>query len=185
MSLASSLAVGLTGRAEIIEVTLNEPVAPEDFVRRVNAAMSEGLRATRAREVAAEAPNPAAEVSGATYEARPSGGGGSSGSGPAGPVDEAAVRRAIDLFKEAEAVPVVRRTDKGEREMDLRPLVHDLRWEDGRLTMVLSAGQNGTARPTDVLTALGQSPDDWRIERTGLYTVAGSGPKDWIAAWDI
>lgn len=183
MSLASSLAVGLTGRAEIIEVTLSEAVDPDAFVRRVNEAMPAGIRVTRAREVAAEAPNPAAAVSGATYEARPAPD--EVGGSLRFTASQQALKSAIDLFLAAETVPVTRRTDKGEREIDLRPLVYRLAWTDGGLSMALSAGQAGTARPVDVLAALGQAPEAWRVERTGLYQLAGPGPETWVAAWDI
>jgi len=184
---ASSLPVGQTSRAEIMEVVLSEPVSPAEFVRRINAAMPDGLRITRAKEVPAEAGSPAALVSGAVYEARPWGEARSS------PHDEAseasiaasAVTSAVERFLAADEVRISRETEKGRRETDLRPLVHGLRWEDGRLTMALAAGREGTARPSDLLTAMGFDPSDWNIERIGLFKVTGPDPTKWIAAWDL
>ncbi len=186
MAPAASLPVGQTGRSEVIEVTLTEPVEPDDFARRVNAAMPEGFRVTRAKEVPAEAESPASSVSGATYVAWLSDETGAAGTASDG--DAAASRpvaEAIERFMSAREVRVTRKSDKGEREVDLRPLVFELRWGDGRLTMVLAAGREGTARPVDVLSALGLDPDDWRVERTGLFKAAGPDPVKWTAAWDL
>ncbi|MHB0884991.1 MAG: TIGR03936 family radical SAM-associated protein [Bacillota bacterium] len=180
MAPASSLPVGQTSRSEVIEVTLTEPVDAAEFARRVNAAMPEGLRVTRAKEVSDEAASPASVVSGATYEARPG-----EGSAADGGADTGSVAEAVRRFLAAGEVVVTRKSDKGERRVDLRPLVHGLRFEGGVLWMTLAAGREGTARPTDLLTALGLDPADWTVERTGLYRADGSDSAKWTAAWDL
>ena len=184
MAPASSLPVGQTSRSEVIEVTLTEPITADEFARRVNASMPEGLRVTRAKEVSDEAASPASVVSGAIYEARPVEDSARGGGDAAGP-DADAVNGAIKSFLGAGEVVVTRKSDKGERRVDLRPLVHELRYEGGVMRMTLAAGREGTARPTDLLSALGFAPSDWTVERTGLYRADGSDPTKWTAAWDL
>ncbi len=180
MAPTSSLPVGQTSRSEVIEVTLTEPVDPAEFTRRVNAAMPGGLRVTRAKEVSDEAASPASVVSGAMYEARPV-----EGSVEHAGADPGSVAGAVRRFLDAGEVVVTRKSDKGERRVDLRPLVHDLSFEGGVLRMTLAAGREGTARPADLLTALGFDPADWTVERTGLYRADGPDPTKWTAAWDL
>ena len=74
--------------------------------------------------------------------------------------DLAALEAEIAVFLGRSTCPVVRRTDEAERELDLRPLVSDLRLlPDGRgkgstqVDMWLAVGQRGTARTDEVLGA--------------------------------
>lgn len=139
MSLPSPLAVGICGLDEVLEVELVEPVEPQSLASRLAAHAPPGLRV-----VAVEPLPPAARttrVRAMTFEI---------------PLPsqrrEGTVRRIADWLA---ATSYVVTRDEGRKAIDLRPLVEDLHLDGDRLVMRLAPGSEGSARPREVLAALG------------------------------
>ncbi len=162
MQIASGLPVGTTGRAEIIDIIMTRPVAPEEALRRIKATLPVGIELHSVEEVPLKSPALQHLLRQAEYRAMVE-----------TDLSAEALTRRIETLLAADKIVQTRRRKRGEEEFDLRPWLHKLCLEsvaDGQayLHMRLTAGQFGNLRPEDVLKALGLV-DHWiEIERTRL-----------------
>ena len=70
LAFATALSVGAQSRCELMDVELEEAVAPEAFAQRLNACLPEGLKIRRARLADDHAPALTARMAEAGYEVR-------------------------------------------------------------------------------------------------------------------
>jgi radical SAM-linked protein len=137
---ALSLPLGVVGRAEVVELELDEAVPPEEVQDRLARQCPPGLAILDACRTP---PGRTAHVRGFTY-------------GIAVPPERLAATR--QRITEALALPEwrVQRTRPAPRSLDVRPFVRDLRLDDGGwLEMDLWLTPAGTARPEEVLGLVG------------------------------
>ena len=78
--------------------------------------------------------------------------------------DPAGLQASVSRLLEAESLPRQRR----EKDYDLRPLIESLECGDQKLQMVLASRPGATGRPEEVLDCLGIPVENARIERTRL-----------------
>jgi radical SAM-linked protein len=162
MAFAAALPVGYTAAAEVVDIFLEEPLDPLELVRRLAVVLPSGLQVISIEKIDPGLPALQPQVWAADYL-----------------VDVAWRGERVEL--EARIVALLaastlprERVRKGQRRSyDLRPLVEDLKLEDGdaeghRLWMRLRYGTGGTARPEDVLDALGLADVPFSAERMGL-----------------
>ena len=162
--IAAGLPVGVTGRAELLDVWLAQPLAPEEVLARLKAVSPPGLQALDIVEVDLKAPALQSQVCAADYEAVVR---------TAEPL--AAIQGRVEALLNASTLPR-RRLHKGEwQAYDLRPLIHTIAVtlgedsEERILTMRLQASQQGAGRPDEVLDALGLSLLSHSVERIILH----------------
>ena len=163
--IAAGLPVGVTGRAELLDVWLVQPLAPEEALARLQAVSPPGLEILDAVEVDLKVPALQSLVCAADYQAvvRTS-------------EPLAAIQARVEALLGASTLPR-RRLHKGEQQAyDLRPLIHSVsvtlggESSDERiLTMRLLASQQGAGRPDEVLDALGLSLLPHTAERIMLH----------------
>jgi radical SAM-linked protein len=160
--IAAALPVGVTGRAELLDIWLAEPMPPEDVLARLRSAMPTGLEVSGTEEVDLRAPSLQSLARAAEYQAFVQ---------SDEPVD--AVRTRVQAL--LEAVTLLRqRHHKGKMQSyDLRPLVQTVEVEqagDGQIlvAMRLQASPQGAGRPDAVLDVLGLSLAPHTLERTKL-----------------
>ncbi len=162
LQLAAALPVGVTGRAELLDVWLIETMAPVDLKARLEPCLPPGLAVLAVEEVDLRAPALQAQMRAAEYrvEVRSQ------------EPTEAIASRVRALL---DTPSILRqRQHKGKLQTyDLRPLVQAVTVEAGRkgvqvLTMRLQASPGGAGRPDEVLKALGLALGQHRIERTNL-----------------
>ncbi len=157
MHIASALPLGVTGRAELMDFWLDEPLPAAELRQRLEAVQPPGLRVVAVYQVPLDEPPLQNRVRAAVYEAR-----------FLTPVPDLAERVAALLAQEH--LPRQRRG----KMYDLRPLIEELQVlssadEDApRLRMVLTAQPGATGRPDEVLAALGLTPEQARVERLEL-----------------
>jgi radical SAM-linked protein len=160
--IAAALPVGVTGRAELLDMWLAEPLAPEDVLSRLQPALPPGLEALASEEVDLKAHSLQSEMRAADYRARVR---------SEEPVE--AIRTRIRSLLDAPTL-LRQRYHKGRwQTYDLRPLVQSVDAEPAEagqvvITMRLQASPQGAGRPDQVLDALGLSLAAHRIERTSL-----------------
>lgn len=163
--IAAGLPVGVTGRAELLDVWLAQPLAPEEAMARLRAASPPGLEILDAVEVDLKAPALQSQVCAADYQAVVR---------TAEPLE--AIQARVEVLLGAPTLPR-RRLHKGEwQTYDLRPLIHTITVTLGGeasgervLTMRLLASQQGAGRPDEVLDALGLSLLRHTVERIMLH----------------
>jgi radical SAM-linked protein len=161
LAIASALPVGITGKAEVMDVFLETPLSPGDFARRVQVALPAGLEVVAVEEVRLREPSLQSVLRFSEYRVSVA------SNLPAREIEERIARllAATELPRERER--------RGRRERyDLRLLVAHLALtgeEAGGyvLEMRLRTDQQATGRPEEVLATLGVGPAE-HIERTRL-----------------
>ena len=161
--MASALPVGVSGRSELLDIWLVEPLSGEDVLSRLRPVLPGGLEVLSAEEVELRTPALQAQMRAADYQAE------IHTAEPAG-----AIEGRIEALMASQAIPR-RRMQKGEwQTYDLRPLIQVVTVEAAaegaiRLAMRLEASPRGAGRPEEVLDALGLALSRHRVERTRLY----------------
>jgi len=157
-ALGAALPVGITGRAEVMEIWLSPPLPPLVVAQRLAVQMPPDMAIQAIRSVALGAPALQAAMRWAEYR-----------------VTFDVIPQDLDErvrgFLAAEHLPRVRLYKGRERAYDLRPLVDELRVvaDDGpALFMRLANSSAATGRVDEVLAELGLSDMTWQAERTKL-----------------
>ena len=162
ISLASPLAVGVTSRAELMDVFLNRTVSPGLFMEKVVPQLPDGIEILEVSPVNIQAPSLQSRLRQAEYL-----------------VELETDREAGQITAELksllakDSLPWHHSRDTGERFYDLRPLVEDL-WlveikeSSCRIGMLLRCDSSGTGRPEQVARALNFTQPPTCIERTKL-----------------
>lgn len=170
VSFGLALSVGMSSRAEYLDVEFAEPVDLETLPERLNAALPEGLSVTGVARLAERAPALQEAVSEVAYEAVVLADG--------IPVSDVELKGVI---AEADARPTLEapRTRKGRTVIDdIKPALRQLdvtTAEDGTAMLVIACGTKPSVRPGEVLAAVApqwhlghvQRTHQW-IERNGM-----------------
>ncbi len=154
LSFPMALSVGHTGLNEVADVGLSEWVRPEEFRGRLQAQLPPGLKVNAAQ---ATQINPRRQPTELSYRVPLCDG-------------HSLTAQAVDeLLSKDEAVVTRVRKDQV-RQLDVRQYVKALRFDGECVEMLLSYTQEGTAKPEEVMEALGcREGTDYRqgrIERT-------------------
>lgn len=167
LSLAAALPLGYTSEAEIADVWLVEPLAPQNFLEQLSPMMPPGITVVSAAEVPLAAPSLQQQLAESIYVVR-----------FMNQIDSAELEARVGSMMAADSLIYERTRAKAKRPqpIDLRPLILDMRVdsrEEGapvlHLRLVHTATQTG--KPDDVLAAMGIDPLDTYIHRTALRLV--------------
>ncbi len=159
VALAAPLPVGYAAEWEMLEVFFDEAVALEELAARLCGALPGGLTVREVEAVPLQAPPLASQVVAAEYAVVI----------PQPPADlQARVQRLLA----AESLPFMRVRRDREVRFDLRPRIlrAEVEQRDGEavLTLQLTHGPEGAARPEDVVSALGMEWGEARATRRRL-----------------
>lgn len=160
ISLAAPLPVGVTSRAELMDIFLAEVLTPQCFLLNLGCQLPPGLTLLEAHEAPLTLPSIQSQMRAAEYRVQVS---------PA--VDVEVLDHAVRDLLARETIPWRQQREREVRSYDLRPLIQDLCIQrDGErlfLWMRLQADGTAAGRPDQVMGALGleQAP---MVERTRL-----------------
>ncbi len=160
--IAAALPVGVTGRAELLDVWLTETLSPEPVLNRLQPVLPPGLSVSGIEDVELRGPSLQSQMRAADYRAVVS-----------SPEPVEAIRARIQALLDAPTLPRQRHHKGKWQSYDLRPFIQTLGAEPAEdaehiLTMRLQASPQGAGRPDEVLDALGLSVAPYAIERTNL-----------------
>lgn len=159
---ASALPVGVSGRAEIMDIWVSPPQDPTEVKVRLQAQCPPAFRVLKVREVSLDLPSLQSQVRGAEYEVM---------------VEKAFLppdwQKRVKAFLAATEVWRERRRKGKQVRYNLRPLVQELRLlgEDDewvRFFLRVRSEEGATGRPDELLAALGLEEVPRRIERTRI-----------------
>ncbi|NWF64591.1 MAG: DUF2344 domain-containing protein [Chloroflexi bacterium] len=158
ISLAAALPLGFSSRAEVLDVRLNESVAPEDISKRLKDNLPPDIKVTDVQEVDERLPALQTQVLSAAYDVHLT-----------EPVDGLELKRRVEEVMKAASLIRERRG----KTYDLRPLIEMMSvitQSDGKtwLKITLSAREGATGRPEEALMVLGIAPEPAQVERTRL-----------------
>lgn len=173
MSFAAPLGVGITSQGEYMDIELNDVLPSSQGVERLKAQMVEGMDVLQFRYLPDQAKNAMSSVTAAGYQVRCR-------------LSSDLPYRLEDLqqekqrfFDDATSIPVTKKTKKGERELDLRPLIYDFRIEEEAdetiFFLTLSTGSVDNIKPQFVLDTFFASMEgdievSYHIHRIDLFT---------------
>jgi len=167
IQVASSLPVGTTGSAEIMDIMTTHLVDPAEALARIRPALPVGIELHSVEAIPLKAPTLQHLLRQAEYRVMVE---------TDLPVEE--LTRRIESLLAAAELPQTRQRKKQLEAIDLRPWLHELAVEsvgpgEVYLRMRLAAGQFGNLRPEEVLKALGLA-DNWaEVDRTRLIFEGG------------
>jgi radical SAM-linked protein len=155
--LASALPLGCTSEHELLDIWLGERLPPDEIEAILNRAVPPGIQLVHVVEVDDKEPSLPVQVIAAEFQIR------------FGCHVPGLEQRIQELLNSREISRSWR-----DKPYDLRPLILDLRClpptEAGQQQILvrLSARENATGRPEEIIRALGSQPEESFIHRTGL-----------------
>ena len=174
-SFAAPLGVGITSNGEYVDIEVHSTGTTAEMFERLNAVMAEGFEIAEYKLLPDTAANAMSSVAAADYTLtfRPG----------YEPEEESAEEwfKKLTAFFDQPQVMVLKKTKKGEKEMDLKPLIYDLGVIAGndaaqsQLFMKISTGSASNIKPELLLDAyyeaLGKerSPFAFMVQREEVY----------------
>lgn len=161
--IAAALPVGVSGRAELLDMWLDEALRPEEVLARLQTVLPPGLEVHDVQDVELRAPSLQSLMQAADYQVI-----------VRSQESVEAIRTRVEALFEAPTIPRQRHHKGKTQTYDLRPLVQAVGVEarqDGvhLLTLRLQANPQGAGRPDEVLDVLGLSMAPHTVERTNLH----------------
>lgn len=141
MSFASPLSVGYESCGEYFDVELNSITDTEDIKMRLNQTMAEGIQILQVAVLDETEGNAMASVAAADYLI-------SFRDSVSLPDDW---KEKLTAFCEKDKIPVIKKTKKGEREIDLKETIYQLEIREDQVYMLLDAGSGSNMKPGFVL----------------------------------
>ncbi|MCD8338199.1 MAG: TIGR03936 family radical SAM-associated protein [Lachnospiraceae bacterium] len=170
MSFASPLGIGLTSDAEYMDIELLSPISSEEAIKRMNQAGTEELKVTGFVQIPeGKADKAMTLVAAADYTVRFRAG------------HEPAVdwKNSLADYFGREAIPVMKKTKRSEKEVDIRPMIYEWLFQDETVFLKLASGSVSNLKPELVmdtyLKSLGIEPDPfaYEINRCEIYADLG------------
>lgn len=170
MSFAAPLGVGLTSHAEYMDIEVKEAIPSGEALERLNRVMVEGMEVLSYRQVPEEKASKAMSLVAAadyTLVFRE------------GYEPESGWEEKLLKFYGQDSIIVTKKTKKGEREVDIRPLIYRLDVREGTIFMQVSTGSTDNLKPELVMEAffawmgLEISPYALLINRDEVYAAHG------------
>jgi radical SAM-linked protein len=152
MSFAAPLGVGITSDGEYMDIEVHTTTSSADAMRALNENMVEGMEITGYRLLPEHAKTAMSIVAAASYVL-------SFKDGYLPPASRSAFERGLEEhFRSQEQVLVTKETKKGEREIDLKQLVYEIKLEGTEeqpcFSLLVSTGSQDNLKPELVLQTL-------------------------------
>ncbi len=162
MSLAAPLAVGITSKAELMDIVLSKWISPYSFTATVSRQLPTGIEIIQVYPILLNMPSLQSQVRYAEFEVELE-----------TEKEQKEIESAIASLLDLERLPWQHQRDTGPRQYDLRALIDDLwliAWWGGwcKIGMNLRCDSNGSGRPEQVAVALGFEHYPLSILRTKL-----------------
>lgn len=168
LSFTPPLPLGMESDGEYADVTLKESIPAEEALSRIKNTSVEDIEVLSFKKLPEESENAMAAVKAAGYTV-------TFDDDKTGQI----IKDAIGTFLSKDTVNIVKKTKKNEKEINIRPLVYDLKWKDSGLYMLVSSGSVDNIKPEHVLEALSEITGNVldnkavTIRRTDQYTRIG------------
>ncbi len=151
MSFAQPLGVGLTSDGEYLDIELSSPVSREKAIKQMNQVMVEGMEVTDFTEISDDKKSSGMTITAAaSYKVFLLASGENSDNRIHIPVKW---RESCPHFLEEKEIFMWKKTKKSEKEVDIRPLIYDMRADEESIFLFLAAGSGQNLKPDLVMRA--------------------------------
>lgn len=144
MAFAAPLGVGLTSNGEYMDIEVHSLTSCEDVMERLNRASVPGIEIVSVKILPDTAGNAMASVAAAAYTVR----------FREDRKPETDIAAVLQDFLSKEGILITKTTKKGSREVDIKPGIFRLAYEDGVFSMLLDASSGGNIKPAQVVESL-------------------------------
>lgn len=179
MSFAQPLGVGVTSDGEYFDIELTKPISSKRAVAQMNEVMAEGIEVVSFVEIPDDKKQSGMTITkAADYQVTLLESVKSSGY----------VRKVPEIFKEKavrflsqEKIMVLKATKKSEKEVDIKPMIYDMRVNDESIYLFLAAGSENNLKPDLVMSAFldfmgeDKSKNPMHFHRIDVYADAPKG----------
>lgn len=164
MSFASPLGVGITSDSEYFDLDMVEAVPSEEMIARLNLQMPEGIQIHEIREIPEDKHSKGMTlVAAAIYRIS----------------SEQEISKAmIDTYLAQTEILIEKKTKKGFKQMDIRPLIYELYLEDAHsFSVFLAQGSMKNLNPRvfmdQFISFFGMHDMNYQIHRKEIFTESG------------
>ncbi len=144
MTFAAPLGVGLESNGEYMDIEVNSLTSCSDIVKRLNASSVDGIEIISAKILPDDAGNAMASVASATYTVR----------FREGRMPEVNISALLEHFMKMNEILYTKEGKKGKREIDLKPGIYGITWDNDAFKMHLNASSSGNIKPGQILEAM-------------------------------
>lgn len=162
MSFAAPLGVGLTSEGEYFDIEVQNTGSSFEMIERLNRVMVEGMEVLNYVLLPDTAQNAMSLVTAADYLISYRG-------------EIPSIREPLETFLAREQINVVKTTKKSEKEVDIKPMIHEALQKDGILFLKTAAGSVANLKPELFMEAFHRAngikwkPSDIQICRLEIY----------------
>ncbi len=173
MSFASPLSLGVTSEAEYMDIRVKEASSSDQIKASLNQTMAEGIDVLSVRLLPENSKNAMSLVAAADYEIR--------FREDAKP--EAGWEAKFLEFLKSPEIRLLKKTKKGEQEVDIRPWIYQCAAADGVIMLQAAAGSVHNLKPELLIQAFADwagialEPFSLLVHRKELYADTGDGEK--------
>ncbi len=174
MSFASPLGVGMESRGEYVDIEVLSSDSSKEMLRRINAVIGDEMEALSYRLLPDSASNAMSIVAAADYcvKFRPG----------YEPENWDAFADGLKAFMDQKEIMIIKKTKKGEKEMNLRPLIYELYAEGDSIFMKIATGSAANIKPDLVISTymerMGQTLQDFALMMTRMEVYANRGSEE-------
>ncbi len=185
MSFAQPLGVGLTSDGEYLDIELAGHISSQQAVERLNQVMVEGIDVLSFLEIPEDKKKSGMTVTAAAgYEVRLLKS--AKSMEETLPIPEAWKEKAKAFLSEKEIL-VWKKTKRSEKEVDIRPMIHQMEVKEDRLCLLLAAGSEANLKPDllmeTFLKFMGIEKAPFHYHRTDLYAKNDAGELEPLEAF--
>ena len=158
MSFAAPLSVGVLSRGEYFDLEVNSTESSKVMLERINAQNAEGVEVLSYKLLPDDAKNAMSVVAGADYKV----------------YTDLFNQNMLDAFMNQDQIIVLKKTKKSEKEVDIKPLIYNIKLEDDGIFMQVAQGSASNLKPDLVMDAIAKFaqvtlPEYVTYERLDMY----------------
>ena len=158
MSFAAPLSVGVISKGEYFDIEVNSSLSSKEMIKNINAQNVEGVKVVSYKELPEGAKNAMSIVAGADYFV----------------YTDLFTEEQVNDFYAQDEINILKKTKKSEKIVDIKPMIHEMKFNEDGIFMKVSQGSAANLKPDLVMIALEQFtgaklPEFVQYERFDMY----------------
>ena len=158
MYFAAPLSVGVISKGEYFDIEVNSSLSSKEMIKNINAQNVEGVKVVSYKELPEGAKNAMSIVAGADYFV----------------YTDLFTEEQVNDFYAQDEINILKKTKKSEKIVDIKPMIHEMKFNEDGIFMKVSQGSAANLKPDLVMSALEQFtgaklPEFVQYERLDMY----------------
>lgn len=171
ISFSSPLELGIASNAEYLDLELIEEMNSDEIIKRLNQVAPTGFLFLKAKDFITGAPKLMAWIELARYTARVN--------------DEAQTVKVIQEIVNKEEIMVEKRSKRKFRKQNIRSFIHEIKFYDGKLNLLLQTGQKGNLKVSQMIEILKKENPDLVFSNIEKEEMFGDNFGQYISPFEL